>query len=159
MFLLNAASMGVPQKRERVFFICHNKQFKFPKLKLIFSEPAILYKEIEDDNYENTFKKCDSIYWKQCAVGKSLSTVHPKKSFFNSVKLNPNGVVNTMTASSSLYHYAKLKRLSNNELCLAGSYPLDYQFGKVKPLYLIGMSVPPVMIAQIAYEIKKQWLQ
>jgi DNA (cytosine-5)-methyltransferase 1 len=32
VFCLNAASMGVPQKRERVFFIGHKKEFLLPKL-------------------------------------------------------------------------------------------------------------------------------
>ena len=38
VFLLNAASMGVPQKRERVFFIGLRKDFKLPKLELNFNE-------------------------------------------------------------------------------------------------------------------------
>ena len=41
LFLLNAASMGVPQKRERVFFICQRNDLKLPKLKLQFNEEAI----------------------------------------------------------------------------------------------------------------------
>ena len=40
----------------------------------------------------------------------------------------------------------------------AGSYPLDYNFLKLKAKYLIGMSVPPVMTAQIATKIYEQWL-
>ena len=37
LFLLNAASMGVPQKRERVFFICQRNDLNFPKLELKFN--------------------------------------------------------------------------------------------------------------------------
>ena len=59
-------------------------------------------------------------------------------------------------SGSELYHYEKMKALSNNELKLAGSYPLDYNFKNIEPKYLIGMSVPPVMIAQIAHEIYLQ---
>ena len=39
-----------------------------------------------------------------------------------------------------------------------GSYPQDYDFTGVQPKYVIGMSVPPVMTAQISNEIYKQWL-
>jgi DNA (cytosine-5)-methyltransferase 1 len=39
-----------------------------------------------------------------------------------------------------------------------GSYPSDYDFKKSDPGYLIGMSVPPVMTAQIAHRIYEQWL-
>jgi DNA (cytosine-5)-methyltransferase 1 len=47
LFLLNAASMGVPQKRERVFFICQRKDLNLPKLKLEFNEDAIPFKQFE----------------------------------------------------------------------------------------------------------------
>ena len=43
LFLLNAASMGVPQKRERVFFICQRNDLKFIPLKLAFDEKPIQY--------------------------------------------------------------------------------------------------------------------
>jgi DNA (cytosine-5)-methyltransferase 1 len=42
---------------------------------------------------------------------------------------------------------------------MAGTYPLDYNFKKIEPKYLIGMSVPPVMTAQIATEIYNQWFK
>jgi DNA (cytosine-5)-methyltransferase 1 len=41
---------------------------------------------------------------------------------------------------------------------LGGTYPTDYDFKGNKPQYLIGMSVPPVMTAQIATQIYEQWL-
>ena len=51
IFLLNAASMGVPQRRERVFFIGFRKDLKFKKLKLKFDEPPIKYREFADTEY------------------------------------------------------------------------------------------------------------
>ena len=59
VFCLNAASMGVPQKRERVFFIGHKNEFKLPKLKLEFNEKVIPYSDFEDDNYVNKIANCD----------------------------------------------------------------------------------------------------
>lgn len=158
VFLLNAASMGVPQKRERVFFIGLRNDFQLPKLKLEFNEPGIIYEKIEDDVFENKIVKCDLENWRICENGKSISSVHPKGHRFNSIKLHPNKVVNTIASVSSLYHYEKEKALSNSELCKAGSYPLDYNFLTTRPKYLIGMSVPPVMTAQIANQIYLQWL-
>jgi DNA (cytosine-5)-methyltransferase 1 len=158
VFLLNAASMGVPQKRERVFFIGLRKDIKLPILKLNFNEKPIIYSKIEDNCYENKIANCDFKYFKICKQGKSIASVHPKGNRFNSIKLSKNNVINTIASGSELYHYEKEKALSNNELKLAGSYPLDYNFKNIKPQYLIGMSVPPVMTAQIAYQIYKQWL-
>ena len=37
--------------------------------------------------------------------------------------------------------------------------PLDYNFKNIEPKYLIGMSVPPVMTAQIAHQIYLQWFK
>jgi DNA (cytosine-5)-methyltransferase 1 len=159
LFLLNAASMGVPQKRERVFFICQRNDLNLPKLELSFNEESICYSNIEDDNFENKVANCDLQYLKLCEQGKSIASVHPKGNRFNSIKLNANQVVNTIASGSELYHYNKIKALSNNELKLAGTYPLDYNFKKVEPKYLIGMSVPPVMTAQIAHQIYLQWFK
>ena len=41
------------------------------------------------------------------------------------------------------------------ELLKASTFPQDYNFLNVKEDYLCGMSVPPVMTAQIATRIKK----
>ena len=158
LFLLNAASMGVPQKRERVFFICQRKDFNLPKLELEFNEKAIPYSDFEDDNYENKIANCDFQYYDICKQGNSIASVHPKGNRFNSIKLSKNNVVNTIASGSELYHYEKKKALSNNELKQCGSYPLDYDFQNIEPKYLIGMSVPPVMTAQIANQIRIQWL-
>ncbi len=38
------------------------------------------------------------------------------------------------------------------------SFPQDYDFGTQKPEYICGMSVPPIMIAQIATQVYEQWL-
>ena len=46
VFCLNAASMGVPQKRERVFFIGLRNDFEVPKLELRFNEPSIVVSKI-----------------------------------------------------------------------------------------------------------------
>jgi len=52
--LLNAATMGVPQKRERVFFIATNQDY--PKFKLEFNEKPIVFGEIDEGNVESENK-------------------------------------------------------------------------------------------------------
>ena len=51
LFLLNAATMGVPQKRERVFFICRRRDLNLPKITLSFHERPILYREFADTEW------------------------------------------------------------------------------------------------------------
>lgn len=87
LFKLNAASMGVPQKRERVFFICRKKSLRLPRLKLAFNIPPIYFKTIESQVATAIGKPLTDAYriwWEKCTPGKSLGKVHPKGSFFNS---------------------------------------------------------------------------
>ena len=160
VFCLNAASMGVPQKRERVFFIGHKKELKFPKLKLEFNEVAIPFGEITDlkDNNEKLIPCLLELYDK-VKDGECFSKYHYKGNHFNSNKADDTKVIPTITSDEKGTLHNKYKRpLNKLELCQAGTYPIDYDFKKIKPKYLIGMSVPPVMTAQIANQIKLQWL-
>lgn len=49
--------------------------------------------------------------------------------------------------------------MNEKELKLVGSFPLDYDYGAKNNLnFLVGMSVPPVMTAQISWQMYNQWL-
>ena len=97
--------------------------------------------------------------WDKIQFG-SYSKVHPKKQYFGAIKVNPNDVCPTVVSNtgSELFDYRENKHLSKQQLCQIGSYPLDYNFGILQFKYLIGMSVPPVMTAQIAKQVYEQWL-
>lgn len=164
VFCLNAASMGVPQKRERVFFIGYKKEFNFKQLKLNFNEKPIIFKYVEEKCKNILGKKITDAYykwWINTPKGKSLSFAHPKGSFFNTIKISDFEVINTITSTdgAKLIHYKEPNELSNEAIQICGTYPLDYNFGKLIPKYLIGMSVPPVMTAQIAHQIWLQWFK
>jgi DNA (cytosine-5)-methyltransferase 1 len=139
LFLLNAASMGVPQKRERVFFICQRNDLNFSKLELKFNESKISVKD-----FYTTIKK--------------EKTQNYTKSRFGDVMVNLNDSCNTI-ATINRYWINENELLSKESIQQIGTYPLDYNFKKIEPKYLIGMSVPPVMTAQIATEIYNQWFK
>lgn len=162
VFCLNAASMGVPQKRERVFFIGHKKEYNLPKLKLEFNEKPIPFKYVDEGSVERKEIR-DGIkqYYKITPMGKCVSSVHPKGMYFGTYKQHPEMVSNTCIADSGggiMLHHIQDGYLTDNEYKIIGTYPLDYNFKNIEPKYLIGMSVPPVMTAQIANQIKIQWL-
>lgn len=163
LFLLNAASMGVPQKRERVFFICQRKDLNLPKLKLDFNEEGIPFRMIDEGLSVKRKEIRDGIkdYAEICPMGKSVSSVHPKGHYFGTYKQHPKEISNTLIADSGggiHLHSSGKGYLTDNEYIQIGTYPLDYNFQDVEPKYLIGMSVPPVMTAQIANQIRLQWL-
>jgi DNA (cytosine-5)-methyltransferase 1 len=161
IFLLNAASMGVPQRRERVFFVCSKKELNYPKLKLEFNEKAIAFGELTNGDVGKKITGEMLKYWELCPEGSALSKVHPKGNYFGSIKLSNNIICNTIIASNSspLLHNKKPNYISDKDLASIGSYPQDYNFKTIDPKYLIGMSVPPVMIAQIANQILIQWFK
>lgn len=152
VFMLNGATMGLPQARERVFVV--GNRLGLPKLNLNFNEKYIPFKEISDndDTFENitpTYKK----YWEQSKPGSSVGK------FFSTKKLNMYKVPGTLTASGATYHPTIKRIINKKESCLIGSFPQDYNFLDLPFRYLIGMSVPPVMMAQISHQIYEQWLK
>ena len=167
VFCLNAASMGVPQKRERVFFIGYRKELNFPQLKLNFNENPINYGQIRiKGEQDKIFSEKDLFIWNNKKIGDLdygyvYKRLENRETNWNSKFIYDDNVCNTIASSdgSKLVSFSEPKRLSNNELKLCGSYPLDYDFKKIDPKYLIGMSVPPVMTAQIAHQIWLQWFK
>lgn len=165
LFLLNGATMGLPQKRERVFFVCSRKDLNFPKLKLSFNHKSIPLKDaFEGAPFEKEYLTTQQeFYWNKCKPGESFSKYHPKGSLFGQKKVSPNHPCNTLTTKmDAFFHYSKKRYLSLYEWQVIGSYPLDYDFctsNKNKGKYQIGMSVPPLMMHKISKEIYKQWFK
>jgi DNA (cytosine-5)-methyltransferase 1 len=177
-WLLDASKMGIPQRRERVFFICLRKDLaepflvqkdmfnKVPELILEFNEPRILFKEVFKDYTDRPLTEHMAKIWNLRKEGDGgFEDINLRE--FNKPNLNFNHKfiymnddnINTITAGDNcvLFDYPRYRNF--DELCECGSYPKDYNFKKLKPEYLIGMSVPPVMTAQIATEIYKQWIK
>lgn len=167
LFLLNGASMGLPQARERVFFVGKRKDLNLPKLHLNFNEKPITVREAFDSIKDiNTYgkDKIDSVmvhYWKLCKPGNAFSSVHPKKSLFTVRKLSPLKPSATLQGNfQNLWHWESPRGLSKFEYCVLGSFPLDYQFKSEKLAgYQIGMSVPPLMMHKVSKQIEKQLLK
>jgi len=179
-WLLDASKMGVPQRRERVFFIALRKDLAkpflkqmnlfdiLPEIKLEFNEPEIPFKEISQTDKEFEVTEWVEI-WNKMKEGDSLDKFTGYG--FNTLKVINNQPLPTIAGtqrinsfkSAGLIHPTQCRKLNNTEFKLGGTYPLDYNFDSGKGNsnyvgYLIGMSVPPVMTAQIATNIHEQWL-
>ena len=176
-WLLDASKMGVPQRRERVFFIALRKDLATPfmkqvdlftvapELNLEFNEPEIPYKDIEcgsDAEPMYTIPPACIPYWSETKIGNAFSSVHPKGHFFQCYKADPNKVLPTFTPHDKnrqgVFHYEQLRTLTKKEIMLVSTFPLDYQPNPLNISYACGMSVPPVMTAQIAKQVYEQWL-
>jgi DNA (cytosine-5)-methyltransferase 1 len=166
LFLLNGATMGLPQKRERVFFVCRRKDLNLPKLKIGFGEASISVKEafdsVEDINYKGKDLSNSSMvkYYYKCKPGEAFSKYHPRESLFNQKVIQRDSPSFTITSGCPLWHYESPRKLSLYEGCVLGSYPLDYKFkSRDEGVYQIGISVPPLMMHKLSKQIMMQWLK
>jgi len=176
-FLLDASKMGVPQRRERVFFIALRKDLakpflhyvdmftEVPKLKLEFDEKDIFFGDLKTIDNDNKLTDYDLDVWNRKILGDNdycdtLKRTENRDSNWNSKYIYDEKVCNTVASSSGskLVCFSEPRKLNNNELKMIGSFPLDYDFITNDVKYLIGMSVPPVMTAQISTQIYSQWL-
>jgi len=171
-WLLDASKMGVPQRRERVFFVALRKDLagKFlervdlytnlPKLVLEFNERKIPFSEISDDtDIRIDLPKVSGELWYKCKRGESLSSVPESNgNFFNDIKVSKENVLPTLASQNKVYHSDIPRRLNDAEYLLGATFPTDYDTNKMKAFYMCGMSVPPLMTAKIAEQVYNQWL-
>ena len=169
-WLLDASVMGVPQKRERVFFISIRKDIadklneniftlsEFPYINIDFNENEIIFNTVENlindkklINIKEELTELYKNYWNESKSGEPVGKFNTYK------KIYKDKVITTLPSSNNLYHYSECRELSDLELKLCSSFPLDYNFIDQSVNYICGMSVPPIMTAQIALRIKKYW--
>lgn len=159
--------MSVPQARERIFFIARRKNLKFPQLILNFNEPPIYFKTIVDKNSTTHKPLWQSIIKRRPFVeygDQNLKFADTKyrnlntfNAFFSTYILYDHIVAPTLTAGGSNVYYNEVRNLNNTEYIRISSFPSDFDFCGVDVRYVCGMSVPPLMTARIADEIRKQW--
>lgn len=164
VYLLNAASMGVPQRRERTFIIGHRKDIKLPPLKLNFNEAPILFREIQDkaDPTENLSPLQRTLWEKRQPNDMAMADIKAHcpgihVSDFGTRILHSDTVAPTL-ATKDILLYDFPRKINKMEVLQVSSFPLDYATNG-KHTFLCGMSVPPIMTAQIAYEIYLQWFK
>lgn len=165
LFLFNAARMGVPQARERTFFIARRQDLGWGKLEIRFDEATVTAGQSLKGIVQGSKPLTNAQHqlWEKCAVGKSFSTVHPKGSWFNSIKLDPNmpspTVISSMDggSASGFYHWSKPQRIYGKELARLQTFPDNYNSLSASIGYVCGMSVPPYMTQRVALEIGRQW--
>jgi DNA (cytosine-5)-methyltransferase 1 len=169
VFKLNAAQMGVPQARQRVFFVSRRKDIQKPAIRLDFKEKPITFKEAASwlrpglPEKETIFPGCRGL-WRKCKPGKALSSVHPAGSYFNASRWSYNTPAPTLVAQSiHLQFHPEFERpITSQEMVACSSFPADFKFPDIKSAnkkkWFLGMSVPPFMMQRIALEVRRQWL-
>ena len=145
--LINCADLGVPQKRERVFFFAVRKDIDVPTVDIFGCEPYlnldIREKHITIKHFYNTKQKTDK---------QNYSDIR-----FGDIMCNINKPLQTITGLSRFWISVD-ELLDKNSLLQCGSWSLDYDFLNQDYQYVLGMSVPPLAMYRISKEVQKQWL-
>jgi len=176
-WLLDASKMGVPQRRERVFFIAMRKDIAkdflyqrdlftvVPKFELNFNESKITFDCIKQDQERKPIQQAieDAYYYciknKTADFAQYFEKVEGKRKYFNTRLIFNDRVCDTIKGDCTHVIAGEKAYINDAELKRAGTYPIDYNFLENKASYLIGMSVPPAMVANISEQIYLQWLQ
>lgn len=175
-WLLDGQTMGLPQRRERVFFVCLRKDLaepflyqaslfeELPLLKLEFNERMIPFGEVVDYSGREVTSKVMRLLWDNRLPGDVNQSdanirLFGKNSNFNQGYVYLDKICPTLAGKEScLVLFDQPRMLGKSEVCCISSFPQDYDFGSQPPHYVCGMSVPPIMMAQVAHQIYEQWL-
>lgn len=176
--LLDASTMGVPQRRERVFFTAIRKDLaknvmrqvdmftEKPCLKLEFKEKRILFKDFYKPDSEKdrmiTGKEALRLWNLRQPGDLDMSYVAQREGnmkFWNNKYLKQDNIPLTFTSNEdACILFDEPRKPNKYEVCCIGTFPQDYDFNGNKYAYLVGMSVPPIMTARLANELYNQWL-
>lgn len=163
IFLLNSAKMGVPQTRERTFFIARRKELKLPKVYFNFNERFIKYGEFKDVEHFKPLNKSTQLYkfWlqrKQRDTSLSDAVVRSggKNKLFSSSYVHDNNICRTITSGGQFLRFDVPGTISDKDIITIQTFPQDYDFCGQSVQYVCGMSVPPIMMKKIAEKIYLQ---
>lgn len=162
LFKLDASFMGVPQKRERVFFVAN--RLRLGKIRLAFNESIVTFGSVRSEQggaplskrMQGLFDKANST---DDGLGDITRRLEGRETSFNYRFAFDNKPCKTITAANMLIRRCDGTRLTVEDVTNASSFPQDYDYLNVKPSFITGMSIPPSMMANIAHEIRTQWLE
>lgn len=163
-WLLKGETMGVPQTRHRVFFVCvRNDLQKNPKdFDMCFNYAPVLYGEIKSGAGKKLNPEtCDYKMLKLAKEGDNdIAEVYErlgeKPRRYSAVICWDDFVLKTIVAKLFHYRPKELETISTQDIISAQTFPQDYNFLSKKYndiAYICGMSVPPVMIKRIVLRL------
>lgn len=165
LFNLNSATMGVPQARRRVFFVAHRQELNFPKLRLVFTEKPIPFGEVRSEYGKPiamdtvTVKRLSKRRKGDKTMDEIVKRTEGKNKGFTSLIVDDDDICPTIASHGDQFRFVDAKRFTDHDYTSVQSFPQDYDYGNQSAHYVCGMSVPPIMMAQIASAIYEQWLK
>lgn len=164
-WLMKGETMGVPQRRHRVFFVAVRSDLQIDPswLDMSFNYEPVLFREIvggtpkpmktDSQQYEML---CKAIKNKDHLIKDVLIRELGKYSAFNDVITWENEVPPTLTGKGNVMSGDDKRKLTDLEKIRMQTFPEDYAFENQPVSYICGMSVPPLMIKRIVMRLIEQ---
>lgn len=159
---LDGGRLGVPQRRGRIFFVARRRDLGLPPAEIPASEREVTVGEATEGlvTAGNPLSGKAAWLWGQVEAGDGFSKATGRKSWFNWFRVSSRVPAPTVLANGPfLTHWEVPAVLSNAALARIGSFPDDYRYGRTKPVYAIGMSVPPLMMQRVALSVARMLLR
>ena len=161
LWCFDASRMGVPQRRERTFFIATREDR--PPLKFRFNERPIVFGEIRDDSQPvmgllpSHKKLWLFVKGTDTDMAGAYRQVANKRGFFSDLVCHDSTVIGTIVGSSNYVAFNGKRRVNPIEFRRASTFPADFDFCGESVQYIVGMSVPPYMMHRVASSVIRQW--
>lgn len=165
IFLFNASRMGVPQKRERVFFIAHRKDLKYQKLVMKFDSKPIPFSMVREPYGKAVSENSIASRLMKYRIPSDRSfqdinkRVRKSRSGFTFPINHDDEPAQTITAGGYCFRMCDGLLMTDKDIMNCQTFPQDYNFMGQSVKYVCGMSVPPVMMAKISEQVYLQWLR
>lgn len=165
-WLLKGERMGVPQARHRVFFVaCRADLMIDPSwLDMSFNYRPVTLGEIRDDKISEIKKDTQQYEMLLKAqpghhsIADVLEANGEKRRCFNNKIVWPSEIVCTFPAKGNVMDGERKGRFSKITACHAQTFPEDFNFLNFSFFYVLGMSVPPLMMKRIVNRLIEQGL-
>lgn len=157
IYLLCASRFGVPQRRERVFFVASRST---GTLSFIECKNETVFEQIDDGDTDRKAIPafCSGLVERASLSKTSVSTEHEringKNKYWGWVLVKKDKPTPTICSAGGYIHWKCSGMLTDNELRKAQTFPSDYDFDGNKTQYVTGMSVPPRMMEAVARSVK-----
>ena len=162
--VLHAEDMGVPQRRHRVFIIAFREDLSdyLNELTLNYNYEPIVYSEIKTTDTRPIKSDCvfAKLLQKAKKGDKSIADVRKrigeKANGFQEYLVWDEDIMPTLRAKPDVFEMPSMRVIGSKTFANAQTFPQDYDFtGTTKSLkdFIIGMSVPPLMVKRIAQSI------
>lgn len=156
-YLLKGESLGIPQTRHRVFFVAARKDLKFDynRLDMNFNYEPVTYGLIKSGVGKELNHNTEIYRWlckaEDCdkRIGDTVKRYGEKEKLFNHRICWSNNIMQTVTAGGYILRGEEKTFVSESDIISASTFPQDYDFNGQDVQYLLGMSVPPLMIKRL----------